>query len=207
MHDFRPCQAGGATEVSLTQLPWNPNGTRCGRWMRATSGPVMSSASRMHSSLESVVASYTTDRIQPASSAGAVGLGDEDRFGAAAAPSVLVGLGGSRFDVDLDRRPVQVDPVGDDLGRVAVAVLLEADPRVVSRELLGPVVDAGLADSLGDRVDDPSVEGRRASHRTGRGGRTPSSCRSGRRRRRRCRRPRRRRSAGGTRSTGRRRTR
>ena len=64
------------------------------------------------------------------------------------------------LDVDLDRGPVQVDAVGDDLGRVAVAVVLEADPGVVARELLGPIVDAGLADALGDRIDDPAVEGR-----------------------------------------------
>ena len=103
----------GATELSDTQLPWNPNGTRWGSWIRATSGPVMSGASSTHSSLR-VGRGVVHDGEDPGVVLGdAVGLRDDDRFGAAAAVAELVGLGRARLDVDLDDRAVQVRAPGD----------------------------------------------------------------------------------------------
>ncbi len=152
------CRQRGPTDRSLTQLPWNPYGTRWGRWMRATSGPVMSSASRMHSSLASVVASYTTDRIQPASSAVPSAFGTNTGSAPPRPRPYSWACGGAGVDVDLEGGAVEVDAVVAHFRRVTVAVAVEPDPRVVAREFLGPVVDPGLGDAAGDRVDHPAVE-------------------------------------------------
>ena len=52
--DGQPHERVSAYGASGTQLPWKPNGTRCGRWMTATGSPAKSWASRITTSLESV---------------------------------------------------------------------------------------------------------------------------------------------------------
>ena len=149
----------GATEESGTQLPWNPNGTRCGSVIRATAGAEMSSASRMFSSLESSVG-VVDDRQNPAVVlGGAVGLRDEHGLGAAPAEAVLVGFARAGHDVDLDRGAVQVGRVRLHLGGVAVAVRLQAEQWVVARELLRTVVDSRLRDACVPPGRSPSGRG------------------------------------------------
>ena len=90
----------------------------------------------------------------------AVRLGDDDGFCATAAVTELVGLGRAPLDVDLDDRAAQICTARRQLRGVAVAMLLEADLRIVTWELLRAIVDAGLGDPSGGRVDHPSIERR-----------------------------------------------
>src|SRR5215469_13591001 len=57
------------TDQAGTQLPWKPNGTRCGALTRATGLPEKSLASIIASSLEFIAGSYQTASAQPSSSA------------------------------------------------------------------------------------------------------------------------------------------